>query len=74
MFHLLRDSRRDVGLLKIVDASAYFGHLITTWSIERFSLHASHAGTDSLEMRKEWSKIRMAFSGSIYNYYYIYYF
>jgi len=54
VFSSLRASRRDVEFLKIFRGSAYFGHLVTMWSIERFSLHVLHTGAGSLVMRKEW--------------------
>jgi len=51
MFSSTRTSRRDVGLLKIFLVPSYFGHLVTMWSIERFSLHTSNTGVGSLETR-----------------------
>jgi len=53
MFSSLRANRSDVGLLKSFRVSVYFGHLVTIWSIEKFSLHASHTMEGSLEMKKE---------------------
>lgn len=45
----LRARRRDIGLMKIFRASAYFGHLMM-----RFTLHVLHTWVGSLEMRKKW--------------------
>jgi len=54
VFSSLRASRREDEFLIIFRASAYFGHLVTMWSIDRSTLHASHRGADSLMMRNEW--------------------
>jgi len=49
-------------------ASTYFGHLVTMWSIEWFSLHAvSHTGAGSLVMRKGWGEVCVTYSCSGYN-------
>ena len=54
VFSSLRASRREDEFLKIFRASAYFGHLVIMWSIDKFTLHVSHSGAGSLVMRNEW--------------------
>lgn len=54
VFSLLRICWKDVVFRKIFSASAYFGHLVMMWSIDRSSLHVLHTRAESSVIRKEW--------------------
>ncbi|XP_029342219.1 tektin-B1-like [Acyrthosiphon pisum] len=55
VFSSLKASRREDEFLNIFRVTAYFGHLVTMWSIDRSTLYASHCGAGSLVMRNDFN-------------------